>query len=687
MKQVLGQPILLLASLSCIGVATAQPALDEALEHATKAAIAKVAPCVVQIRTIGGLDTIGQGQREILKGQGPTTGVIVSADGFIISSSFNFANKPAAITVSLPNAKEPVNARIVAMDHTRMLTLLKVEATDLPTPTVAPKDDVQVGQWSLALGKVWGEGASAPPSVSVGIVSAKDRIWGRAIQTDAKVSPVNYGGPLIDLHGRVIGILAPLSPQSSDETAGVEWYDGGIGFAIPLEDLSRVLPRLKEGKDLKKGVLGVRLKSNDRYSVMPTIASVAIGSAAAKAGMQPGDEIVGIDEKPVVRTAQFMHVLDNKYEGDRVHLKIKRGEQTLDLPNVELTGPPTSQVASFLGVLPMRDDPQPGIGVRYVFKESPAAAVGIKAGDRLMTVEKRPIPNRNALIAFLAARHPGEEIEFGVQRTELKKMETLKIKLAEMTSAVPDDDLPDASLKQALVKSPPMLPGQQPRPGPAPKKDEPPAEKKEVPKGFITKADPVSGREAWVYVPDDYDANVSHGILVWLHPAGDPLEDVIKKTWRDLCSKHHLILLAPKAENPTGWLTSEADFVMGEVRKLMETYTIDRQRIVLHGMGNGANFALYLAFDARDLVRGVAAIGGMMDGPPKENQPDQRLSFFLIAGAKDPNVDAIRAVKPALTAKHFPVTFQELPEHGTGYVTDATVLRELTRWLEALDRL
>ena len=175
-----------------------------------------------------------------------------------------------------------------------------------------------------------------------------------------------------------------------------------------------------------------------------------------------------------------------------------------------------------------------------------------------------------------------------MQRTELKKTETIKIKLGQMPSTVPDDELPEASQKQALAK-PPMRPGPGQRPMPQPKKDDKPAEKKDAPKGFITNADPVSGRESWVYVPDDYDPNVSHGILVWLHPAGDPLEDVIKKTWRDLCSKHHLILLAPKAENPTHWLTSEADFVTGEIRKLMETYTVDPQRVVLHGMGNGAN--------------------------------------------------------------------------------------------------
>src|SRR5438045_3720475 len=83
---------------------------------------------------------------------------------------------------------------------------------------------------ALALGRTWAS-ADAPPSVSVGIISALDRIWGKAVQTDAKVSPVNYGGPLVDVQGRVQGILVPASPRGQDETAGHEWYDSGIGFA------------------------------------------------------------------------------------------------------------------------------------------------------------------------------------------------------------------------------------------------------------------------------------------------------------------------------------------------------------------------------------------------------------------------------------------------------------------------
>ena len=82
------------------------------------------------------------------------------------------------------------------------------------------------------------------PSVSAGILSATNRIWGKAIQTDAKISPANYGGALVDLAGRVQGVLVPLSPNHREDAAGVEWYDSGIGFAIPVDDVNRIVPQL-----------------------------------------------------------------------------------------------------------------------------------------------------------------------------------------------------------------------------------------------------------------------------------------------------------------------------------------------------------------------------------------------------------------------------------------------------------
>src|SRR5262249_53899595 len=97
--------------------------VNAADEKAMKAAAAKVAPSVVRIDTIGGTETVGGGKGpEILRGTGGTTGVIVSADGFVITSSFNFANKPSDVFVGVPGRKDRFRAQVIATDHTRMLT-------------------------------------------------------------------------------------------------------------------------------------------------------------------------------------------------------------------------------------------------------------------------------------------------------------------------------------------------------------------------------------------------------------------------------------------------------------------------------------------------------------------------------------------------------------------------------------
>ncbi|MEM8680640.1 MAG: trypsin-like peptidase domain-containing protein, partial [Planctomycetota bacterium] len=161
-----------------------QTAIQRAAEHA--------AASVVQIQTVGGLEKIGR----VLGNAGATSGVVASEDGHIISSAFNFITQPASIIVTLPDGSKHA-ARIVSRDRARMLVLLKIDADQpLLEPDVVPRDALRVGQWAIAVGKTYDP---ATPNISVGIVSATNRIWGRAIQTDAKVSPVNYGGALVDI--------------------------------------------------------------------------------------------------------------------------------------------------------------------------------------------------------------------------------------------------------------------------------------------------------------------------------------------------------------------------------------------------------------------------------------------------------------------------------------------------------
>src|SRR5262249_60981394 len=106
-------------------------------------------------------------------------------------------------------------AKMVATDTTRMIALLKIDATGLPVPEAAPKAQIKIGQSTLALGRALEPDVNRPPSISEGIISAVERIWGKALQTDAKVSPPNYGGPPVALDGAVVGLLLPPAPPAA----------------------------------------------------------------------------------------------------------------------------------------------------------------------------------------------------------------------------------------------------------------------------------------------------------------------------------------------------------------------------------------------------------------------------------------------------------------------------------------
>src|SRR5262245_1617392 len=460
-------------------------AINDATEQALKAAARRVAPSVVQIETTGGTEMVGAGPRGagFRKGVGPTTGLVVDADGYVISSAFNFSQKPASILVAVPGRKERLVAKTVATDHTRMVTLLKIDATGLPAPEGAPKTDIRIGQWAVALGRALDANPDRTPSMSVGVISALGRIVGKAMQTDAKVSPVNYGGPLVDLEGRVLGILVPAAPRGEGETAGVEWYDSGIGFAIPYEDVLAVLPRLKLGKDLRRGMIGVLPKTADQYGVPATIGTIAPESAAAKAGFQSGDEIIAIDGKPIANQSQLLHALGPKYEGDIVSIRIRRGKEEIPFDKLVLGGVPSAFLNPYLGIVPVRDDPELGVEIRWVEPNGPADVAGIKPGDRIMKIggadakELRPFSGRDELHSILDSIFVGSEIKLEVRRKAEDKTETIKLKLSAMPDTVPAALPPNATVRRALEPR-----KQVPRPAPAQPSPEPKKQDKPEPK-------------------------------------------------------------------------------------------------------------------------------------------------------------------------------------------------------------
>ncbi len=679
----------------CAAPALAQVAdLNDELEKAMKQAVQKVGPSVVQIVTQGGADMVVTTAKGPVfrKALGPTTGVIVGADGWVISSAFNFINNPTTILVAVPGHPEPYVAKRVANDKARMLTLLKIDKTGLPVPALVPSKELQVGQWAVAVGRTLDAKREQPPSVSVGIISALGRIWGRALQTDAKVSPVNYGGPLIDLQGRVQGILVPASPRGEGETSGFEWYDSGIGFAIPMEDIRNLLPRLQQGKDLHKGLLGIRVKSGDTYGTVPEVAEVVKDSAAARAGLKPGDVIVEIDGQPVVRMTQIQHLLGPKYEGDKIALKYRRGQEVVSVADLVLVGWLQAYGHPFLGILPMRDDPKLGVEIRHVFAKSPAERAGLKIGDRLLKIgvgAQSPFTGmksgRDELSDRLNTLVPGALVKLEVKRQD-GKTETVGLTLDALPGTVAgQEDAVPAKLPEQATHKKALAPLETSTPKVKPPKIDPDARKAET--GLIERTTG-GGQKYWLWVHEGYDANVAQALVIWLHPPGKNKKEDFDKwadLWVEACREHNLILLGPHSDNESGWVPSEADGVLEAVRDTMLRYTIDKQRVVAHGLGVGGQMAFYLGFLARDLVRGVATMGAVATHI-KDNAANQRLGFYVAAGTLDPLAKTIAEGKAKLVERRFPVVLREFPNRGREYLEEADI-RELARWIDALDRL
>ena len=166
---------------------------------------------------------------------------------------------------------------------------------------------------------------------------------------------------------------------------------------------------------------------------------------------------------------------------------------------------------------------------------------------------------------------------------------------------------------------------------------------------------------------------------------GKDAKDMVS-IWRDVCEEQHIILVGPKSESESGWLASEAEFVQEAAREVIKEYTIDRQRVIAHGMGIGGQLAFYLGLNARDLIRGVATTGAVLATTPKDNLAGRRLAFFVVAGAKDPLVKEIDAVRPKLAEKKFSVIFREVADMGKEYL-DLKTFDEMVRWIDSLDRI
>ncbi|MCE5267816.1 MAG: PDZ domain-containing protein [Planctomycetaceae bacterium] len=649
--------------IACLAAARQAAADDTAAEEqaAFAAAVARVAPSVVQIETVGGKEQV----EGVLLGTGPTTGLIVDSDGYIISSAFNFIGKPASIVVRLPGGTRKA-ARLVATDHARMLVLLKIDAgRPLPTCAIAARAGMHVGQWAIAVGRTF---QGDRPNMAVGVLSALDRVWGRAIQTDAAVSPNNYGGPLVDIHGRVMGVLAPLSPQAG-EVAGVDLYDSGIGFAVPAEDIQRVLPRLKKGEDLQPGLAGMSIKGANQFTAPPIVAACRTNSPAAVAGIKVGDRIVELGGRAITRAIQIRDEFGRRYSGDKVSITVVRdNKETRSELQLVATLEPFQH--GFLGVLPMRGDAEKGVAVRYVYPKSPAAAAGIVADDILTSLGGEPVRERGELIQAIGMFEPGSEVELGVLRGDARR--TVKVTLGTIPEELPPDELPAAwQQSQASATKTTQGRGQAGTPG----------QQFGAMRLKIAEYD----NKVWAYVPAGYDPARAYGVVVWLHaPGGYDWKELLAR-WQPLCDRHDLILVAPKSSEAARWMPEEAGLVDRLLMHVGATYHIDPARVVVHGYEGGGAMAFLTAFRNRQMIRAVAAVQATPVGAAPENDPLHRLAVYLAAGDKTLADGPIGKAAAAMRRMKIPVTTKSLGQ-GTRYL-NADELSQLARWIDMLDRI
>jgi predicted esterase len=294
----------------------------------------------------------------------------------------------------------------------------------------------------------------------------------------------------------------------------------------------------------------------------------------------------------------------------------------------------------------------------------------------------RPITGgRDQLLTAFVAGRPGVDVPLEIKRKVGGKTQTVTVKLGEIPESVPDKLPENPSAKKALIR-----PGTKP---PA----KPPAPGKKPETGLIKKTTPAADHTYWIYVPDNYDENIAYAVVVWLHPLGKGKEkdfEDFSSSWSNYCDDNNVILICPASDNPRGWTPGEAEFVQQAVRTVESNYTVDRRRIVAHGMGIGGEMAFHLGFQGRALFRGVATVGAHMGGNPREKVVTQPLSFFLAVGGKDPIKPAVVETKEKLQKHKYPVMLREVAPIGHEYIDGKAgmpTLEELGRWIDSLDRI
>ena len=261
------------------------------------------------------------------------SGVIVSSDGYVVTNNHVVGEHVREITVAMPDKRE-IRGTIIGADSGTDIALLKVNLAGLPVVPWGDSSQLKVGEWVLAIGSPF----QLSQTVTAGIVSATGRAnvgfadYEDFIQTDAAINPGNSGGALINSRGELVGINTGIFSQSGG-------YQG-IGFAVPSNLARKVVDDLKKYGEVRRGSIGqLRLERltpqlaeeiGARGSNGAVVTQMLRGSAAFRAGIQPGDVIVGFNGRAVDDPGQLMRLVADAPIGSTATIKVTRDGRSME---------------------------------------------------------------------------------------------------------------------------------------------------------------------------------------------------------------------------------------------------------------------------------------------------------------------------------------------------------------------
>lgn len=370
------------------------------------------------------------GQQGPLQGAG--SGVIISPDGYIVTN--NHVVQDASKIEIVLNDKRSYEGTVVGTDPSTDLAVVKIKETNLPFLTYGNSDDLQIGEWVLAVGNPF----NLTSTVTAGIVSAKARninILGTPdgtsiesfIQTDAAVNRGNSGGALVNTRGELVGINAAIA-------SGNGFY-AGYSFAIPVNIVKKVVGDLIDYREVQRAFLGVSIRDIDSKLAEEQgmkelrgvyVAEVNDGSAAKEAGMKKGDVITSVNKITVNSTSELLEQISRYHPGEKVVVVATRdgADKTFNVTLLNRSGNTTLVKSEAKDMMPMlgakmqvaSSDVLRKLGIDHgvqvtEIKDGLLRNAGVREGYVITEIDKKPIRNLDDLNKILANKSGGILLE------------------------------------------------------------------------------------------------------------------------------------------------------------------------------------------------------------------------------------------------------------------------------------